>query len=149
MDVATLMFIAYRAMDERVIRAIREAGFDVTVAQAHLAQRIADDGSRLTDLAEQAQVTKQTASLLVAALEETGLVERVPDPTDGRARLIRFTRKGQVARERARDVVTGVEREWNDHLGADLAASLREALHKLREITDPYLDEAGRPAELP
>lgn len=138
MDVATLMFIAYRAMDERVIAAMREAGFDVTVAQARIAQRIAADGSRLTDLAEQAQVTKQTASLLVAALEREGLVERIADPADGRARLIRFTQKGQAASQRARDVVMGVEQEWNAHLGPELAACLREALNKLREIADPY-----------
>jgi len=138
MDVATLMFIAYRAMDARVIHAMREAGFDVTVAQARLAQRIAEDGSRLTDLAEQAQVTKQTASLLVAALEREGLVERIPDPDDGRARLIRFTRKGQAASKRAREVVMGVEQEWNDHLGPELSGCLREALTKLREIADPY-----------
>ena len=53
-------------MDERVQRAMREAGYDVTVAQSRLAQRIADEGSRLTELADRAQVTKQTASLLVA-----------------------------------------------------------------------------------
>ena len=94
MDLATLMFIAYRAMDDQVIRAVRDAGFEVTTAQARIAQRIAADGSRLTDLAEQAQVTKQTASLLVAALEREGLVERVPDPADGRARLIRLTPGG-------------------------------------------------------
>jgi DNA-binding MarR family transcriptional regulator len=74
MDLATLMFVSYRAMDDRVMRAMREAGFDVTVAQSRLAQRIADEGSRLTELAERAQVTKQTASLLVAALEREGLV---------------------------------------------------------------------------
>ncbi|MCK0090529.1 MarR family transcriptional regulator [Rhodococcus sp. F64268] len=138
MDVATLMFIAYRAMDDRVIRAMREAGYQVTVAQARLAQRIAEDGSRLTDLAEQVQVTKQTASLLVAALEREGLVERIPDPQDGRAQIIRFTRKGQAASTRAREVVMGVEQEWNDHLGPELAGCLREALTKLREIADPY-----------
>ena len=138
MDVATLMFIAYRAMEVRVIRAGREAGFNVTVAQARIAQRIAADGSRLTDLAEQAQVTKQTASVLVAALEREGLVERVPDPADGRARLIRFTSRGLAASETAREVVVAVEREWEDHLGPELTGSLREALTKLREITDPY-----------
>lgn len=138
MDVATLMFIAYRAMDDRVIRAMREAGYKVTVAQARLAQRIAEDGSRLTDLAEQVQVTKQTASMLVAALEREGLVERIPDPQDGRAQIIRFTRKGQAASARARTVVMGVEQEWNDHLGPELARCLREALTKLREIADPY-----------
>jgi DNA-binding MarR family transcriptional regulator len=138
MDLATLMFIGYRAMDDQVIQAMREAGYQLTVAQARIAQRIAPDGSRLTHLAEQAQVTKQTASLLVAALEEEGLVERVPDPTDGRARLIRFTPKGRAAADRAREVVMGVEQTWNEYLGPELAAALRQALTKLREITDPY-----------
>ena len=138
MDVATLMLIAYRAMDERVISAMREAGYDITVAQARLAQRIAEDGSRLVDLAEQAQVTKQTASMLVAALEREGFVERVPDPTDGRARLIRFTAEGQAAADRAREVVMSVEQEWNEHLGPRLASALREALMSLRELVDPY-----------
>ena len=139
MDLATLMFIAYRAMDDQVIRSVRDAGFEVTVAQARLAQRIAADGSRLTDLAEQAQVTKQTASLLVAALEREGMVERVPDPADGRARLIRLTQTGLAAAARARETVLSVEHAWKEHLGPDLATSLLDALTKLREITDPYL----------
>ncbi|WP_433021340.1 MarR family winged helix-turn-helix transcriptional regulator [Kribbella sp. CA-294648] len=138
MDLATLMFIAYRAMDDQVIRALREAGYQVTVAQARIAQRIAPGGSRLTELAEQAQVTKQTASLLVAALEVEGLVERVPDPADGRARLIRFTPKGRSAANRAREVVMSVEQDWNEHLGPELATALHQALTKLREVTDPY-----------
>ena len=95
MDIATLMLIGYRAMDERVIRAMREAGYDVTVAQARIAQRIARGGSRLTDLAEQAQVTKQTASVLVAALEQQGFVERAPDPDDARAVRVLLSREGE------------------------------------------------------
>lgn len=138
MDIATLMLIAYRAMDERVISAMRDAGYNITVAQARIAQRIAEDGSRLVDLAEQAQVTKQTASMLVAALEREGLVERVPDPTDGRARLIRFTADGQAAADYAREVVMSIEQEWNEHLGARQATALREALTSLRELVDPY-----------
>jgi len=138
LDLATLMLIAYRAMDDQVMRAMHQAGFKVTVAQGRLAQRIAPDGSRLTELAEQAQVTKQTAGLLVDALEREGLVERVPDPADGRARLIRFTERGQIASTRAMETVMGVERTWIEHLGPELAESLREALTKLREITDPY-----------
>src|SRR5690606_6945303 len=138
MDLATLMFIAYRAMDARVLAAVREAGFEVTTAQARVAQRIADEGSRLTDLAAQAQVTKQTASLQVAALERVGFVERVPDPTDRRASLIRFTERGRRARDRARQQVAAVEREWEETLGPELAGCLREALTRLREVTDPY-----------
>ena len=138
MDLATLMFVSYRAMDERVREAMRDAGYDVTVAQARIAQRIADDGTRLTELAERAQVTKQTASLLVAALERAGLVERVPDPDDGRARLIRLSARGRQAAQRAMEVVIGVEREWAEHLGPELTDRLREGLVRLREVTDPY-----------
>lgn len=138
MDLATLMLVCYRAMDDRVVRTMQQEGYDVTVAQARVAQRIADDGSRLTDLARQSQVTKQTASLLVAGLERQGLVERVPDPVDGRARLIRFTSRGRAATRRAAEVVRQVEREWEDHLGPELAGSLRTALLQLRGITDPY-----------
>ena len=138
MDLATLMFVSYRAMDERVVATMRAAGYDVTPAQARLAQRIDDGGSRLTDLAERAQVTKQTASLLVAALEQQGLVERVADPADGRARLIRFTERGRAASQEAMRVVMGVEQEWAEHLGPQLTGQLRAALTKLREVTDPY-----------
>jgi DNA-binding MarR family transcriptional regulator len=138
MDLATLMFVSYRAMDERVREAMRDAGYDVTVAQARIAQRIAEDGTRLTELAERAQVTKQTASLLVAALEREGLVERVPDPDDGRARLIRLSARGRQAAQRAMEVVIGVEREWAEHLGPELTDRLREGLVRLREVTDPY-----------
>jgi DNA-binding MarR family transcriptional regulator len=138
MDLATLMFVSYRAMDERVRQAMRDAGYDVTVAQARLAQRIAEDGTRLTELADRAGVTKQTASLLVAALEREGLVERVPDPADGRARLIQLSSRGREAAQRAMEVVIGVEDEWTAHLGPELTERLREALVLLREVTDPY-----------
>ena len=138
MDLATLMFVSYRAMDERVRQAMRDAGYDVTVAQARLAQRIAEDGTRLTELADRAGVTKQTASLLVAALEREGLVERVPDPEDGRARLIRLSARGREAAQRAMEIVIGVEGEWTAHLGPELTERLREALVRLCEVTDPY-----------
>lgn len=133
------MFVAYRAVENRAMAAVREAGFtDITLAQARLAQRIGPDGTRLTDLAEQAQVTKQTAGFLVDQLERAGYVERVRDPSDGRARLIRLAARGAGAADAADAEVARVEREWADHLGPDGYAALRSALLDLREITDPY-----------
>lgn len=76
--------------------------------------------------------------MLVAGLEEKGFVERVPDPRDGRARIIRFTPAGRAAVRRAQRIVLRVEHEWEEHLGPGLAASLREGLTRLRELTDPY-----------
>jgi len=85
LNLGLLCFIAYRAMETRVMDAVLAAGFDdVTIAQARMFARIGPDGTRLTDLAEQAQVTKQTAGFLVNQLERGGYVQREPHPGDGR-----------------------------------------------------------------
>lgn len=139
LNLGLLLFIPYRAMEDRVFAAMAEAGFgDVTPAQARVFQRIAPGGSRLTDLAEQAQITKQSAGFLVDQLERAGYVERVPDPTDARARLVRVSERGARAIPIAAAVVARVEAEWEAHLGKQRTRQLREALTRLREITDPY-----------
>lgn len=135
---AVLMFIAGRHVETRVIDGVREAGYDLTLAQARLAARIGERGSRLTDLAEQAQVTKQSAGFLVDQLEREGYVERVPDPSDARARLVRFTERGRGVVAAARRVERQVLREWRRHLGPERFAALQDGLNALREITDPY-----------
>jgi DNA-binding MarR family transcriptional regulator len=132
-----LLFIPYRSLENRVFAALAEAGYDdVSVAQMKILQRIGPDGSRLTELAEQAQVTKQTAGFLVDQLEKAGWVERVPDPSDGRARLVRIAGRGLEALPIADAAVAAVEAEWAAHLGATDMARLRETLHRLCEITD-------------
>ncbi len=92
----------------------------------------------MTQLAEQAQVTKQTAGFLVDQLERAGYVRRVLDPADARARLVQIAPRGQAAVAVARAAEAQVEAEWTRHLGSQAAAQLRRALTSLREITDPY-----------
>ncbi len=141
--VGLLMFIASRDVETRVVAAMRRAGVeDITLAQARVAARIGPNGTRLSDLAEQAQVTKQTATALVDRLEAAGYVERVPDPTDGRARLVRLTAKAEALLPIARAEEQRIEQEWEAHLGPRRMRELREALVLLREITDPYRDDA-------
>jgi DNA-binding MarR family transcriptional regulator len=136
-----LLFYPYRALETRVLTALTAAGFDVTLAQARVLQRVGRDGSRLTELAAQAQVTKQTAGFLVDQLQQHGYVQRVPDPRDGRARLVQLAPRGRAAAALAAPVVAEVEAEWTAHLGVEAMAALRAALVRLREITDPW---AGR-----
>jgi DNA-binding MarR family transcriptional regulator len=135
---AVLMFVAVRHVESRVMRAASDAGFEFTLAQARLTARIGENGTRLTELAEQAQITKQSAGFLVDQLERAGYVERVPDPADARARLVRFTERGREVVRLARKVERQVLREWRRHLGPDRFAALQDALTSLREITDPY-----------
>ncbi len=134
-----LLYLPYRAMEARVFQALGEAGFtDMTLAQARIFQRIGPRGTRLTDLAEQARVTKQTAGALVQVLEGSGYVRRGTDPTDARARLIHIAGRGAAAGEVAARTVAAVEMEWRAHLGRVRYERLRDSLLALREITDPY-----------
>ena len=136
-----LLFVAYRAMEEQVLAAVHAAGFtDLTLAQTRVLARIGPDGTRLTDLAAQAQVTKQTAGHLVDELERHGYVTREPDPTDGRARLVTLGPRARRARPVADAAERRTEADWEAHLGPRLAGQLRQALLRLREITDPWFD---------
>jgi DNA-binding MarR family transcriptional regulator len=139
LNVGLLLFLPYRAMETRVFEGLAAAGFDdFTPAQARVFQRIAPGGSRLTDLAAQAGITKQSAGFLVDQLERSGYVERVPDPADGRARLVRVAERGARSVEISRKIVEQVENEWSAHLGERRMTQLRRILTDLREITDPW-----------
>jgi DNA-binding MarR family transcriptional regulator len=141
-DLGVALFIPYRYMEDRIFRAIQQAGFDDwTLAQVRVFQRIAPAGSRLTELADQAQVSKQSAGVLVDQLERLGYVRRVPDPTDGRARLIVIEERGRRAAEVATATSAEILTEWAAYLGTRNFTLLHQILDQLREITDPYADK--------
>jgi DNA-binding MarR family transcriptional regulator len=138
-NLGLLCYYPVRAMEARVLAALDAAGFgDLTLAQARVFARLAPDGSRLTALAEQSGVTKQTTGVLVDQLERGGYVRRAPDPTDARARLVQLAPRGSAALAVARTVEAEVEAEWAAHLGPRATEQLRRALTRLREVTDPY-----------
>src|ERR1700691_6038581 len=138
-DLGVSLFIPYRYTEDRIFRALQDAGFDDwSLAQCRVFQRIAPDGSRLTDLAEQAQISKQSAGVLVDQLERLGYVRRVLDPTDGRARLIVIEERGRRGAEGAMATSTEILAEWTAFLGTRNFTLLHQILDQLREITDPY-----------
>lgn len=134
-----LLFIANRELEQRAYDAVVAAGIDdISPAQARIAARIGPDGTRVSDLAAQARVTKQSAAALVEQLEEAGYLERVPDPTDGRARLVRLTSRAHPVIAAAGAEVERVMAEWSDHVGATRLKQMHEVLLELREIADPW-----------
>jgi DNA-binding MarR family transcriptional regulator len=92
-----------------------------------------DAGTRVSVLAERAQVTKQSMAELVAHLERHGYVERIPDPSDGRAKLVRATKKGNQLYAIAREFVEEAEAEWTRRLGRQKMRQLRGLLEELNE----------------
>jgi DNA-binding MarR family transcriptional regulator len=138
-NLGILLFVAYRALEQRAHDALLAAGItDLTLAQARIAARIGPHGTRVSELAERARVTKQSAGFLVEQLEAAGYVERVPDPADRRARLVRLTARADRVVEVANAEVQRVLAEWADHVGADRLRQMHETLLDLREITDPW-----------
>ena len=138
LNLGLLLFIPYRAMESAVLDELRDHGHDLTIAQARVFQRIGPGGSRPGELAEATQLSKQTLGSILDQLERAGYVERVPDPSDGRARLVTITPKGRELVELSLPVVREIEHSWTKHLGQARTRQLREALVALRRITDPF-----------
>jgi len=88
-------------------------------------------GLRATELAAHARITKQSMGYLVDYLDARGYIERVPDPTDGRAKVVRLTPHGWAAIRTVRDAVREVEADWAGRIGAAHVEQLRAILQDL------------------
>jgi DNA-binding MarR family transcriptional regulator len=140
LNLGLLLFIPYRSMESAVLAHLKAHGHDLPLSQARVFQRIAPDGSRLGELAQAAQVSKQTVGSVVDQLQRAGYVSRVRDPMDARARLVVVTHLGRELVELSLPVVREIETAWQAQLGATRTRELRRALEALREITDPFAE---------
>jgi DNA-binding MarR family transcriptional regulator len=104
---------------------------EVRPPHGNVFQFLDESGTRVSTLAERAQITKQSMAELVAHLERHGYVERVADPADRRARLVLATAKGRRIYAIAREVVAEIDAEWTARLGRAKMRELREILEEL------------------
>ena len=135
-NIGRLMNEAVRLFESRVIDLMRAKGFgDLGAAHVNLTRHLDENGSRLTELAERAAMTKQSMRELVEQVERAGLVKREPDPNDGRAKIIVFTPAGRRWLEAFGESVATAEGEMADVIGV---ARLREARDVLRQYLSQY-----------
>src|SRR5579859_3299782 len=113
-NIGILLRVLFQEVNARVSEGLAEAGFD-DVRPAHTAvfQHIKAEGSRLSELAERAQLTKQSMGYLVDYLEGRGYLERRPDPTDRRATIICLTERGWDEVRAALRIIAGIEKDWS------------------------------------
>jgi DNA-binding MarR family transcriptional regulator len=131
-NLAILLREPFRAMTGRLHQRLAEHGHPhVRAAHGAVLQFLDDAGTRVGVLAERAGMTKQSMAELVGHLEEHGYVERVPDPADGRARLVRATKRGREVFAIARELVAEVEAELVQRMGAAKVRRLRALLEEL------------------
>ena len=106
----------------------------------------AGEGIRLTELAGYAGMTKQSVGEIVDDLTALGYVERIPDPEDRRAKLIRLTPKGAQAREVGYGLFGKLEEKWGERYGEERIAELRELLEEIVMSEAPHaVPELNRP----
>jgi DNA-binding MarR family transcriptional regulator len=124
---------AMRRFDERVLNLMAHnidvplalanlaARAQVSAAHVHVTRHLELQGTRLTDLAQRAGMSKQAMGDLVDQCEAWGLVTREADPRDARARLVKFTPTGLAWLQAFREAVAQAEREFRSEVGADVA----------------------------
>ena len=128
-NLAILLREPFRAMEALLVARLSERGHGaVRLPHGAVLQYLDDAGTRVSVLAERAAVTKQSMAELVAHLEAHGYVERLPDPADRRAKLVRATPRGREVFAIARETVAEVEARVAERLGEEDMRRLRELL---------------------
>lgn len=100
---------------------LHAAGYaDVTPAYQAVFENIDRQGTRMTVLAARAEMTHPSMSELVNLLERRGYVERRPDPSDGRARMVHLTQLGRQAVRAALVAIAEIEADWYSRTGPEI-----------------------------
>jgi DNA-binding MarR family transcriptional regulator len=123
-----------QAIHRRIITELNAAGFaELRVPHMAVLQFPGPDGVRPGTLAERAGMSKQAMNQLLRSLEDLGYITRSDAPDDGRARVVRFTRRGRAAYAKVHDILRAIEREWSAALGGADFAQLKALLLRVWE----------------
>lgn len=127
-----LLFKAARLLNEKAIgRARARTNVPLRTVHTTVLPHVGFEGTRLTDLAAKLGVSKQAAGQLVDELVEFGHLERVPDPTDARAKVIRYSKKGKAGILEGLAILKELEGELTEIVGASAMRTMHEALAKV------------------
>ena len=114
------------------------AGFAGTYAAwgTNIFHYLREGGLRLTELAERTHTTKQALLYTINQLEAAGYVERVRDPTDGRAKIIRFTERGWEGRRVGDEILASIEHECVQQLGGERMRQFKEVIKDVSSVLE-------------
>jgi DNA-binding MarR family transcriptional regulator len=117
-NIGRLLNNAVGRFEARVLALMSASGHvDTRIAHVGLTRNLDVEGTRLTELARRASMSKQAMGELVDQCAQLGLVDRVADPSDGRARIVMFTPAGLSWLDAFREAVDVAEQEMRSELG--------------------------------
>ena len=130
--IGLLLRLVYQHYAQDIDAALREAGFgDIRPAAANVFPFVPPEGSTVSQLAELAQVRKQSMAQAVSQLEQSGYVERRPNPRDHRSQLVFLTERGAAVPPVTHAAAERVERRWAQLTSPAEFEALRAALRRL------------------
>jgi DNA-binding MarR family transcriptional regulator len=143
-SVAQLLFKCARLVNERALAKVNELPHPIRFRASHtnLFPHLDFEGVRISELARRLDISKQAISQTIAELELMDVVETIPDPSDGRARLARFTEKGKLGIMQGLSVLRELESEIERSIGRAKFTALHEALLALELMLDPRSEES-------
>jgi DNA-binding MarR family transcriptional regulator len=134
MLIGALLRVPAEAIHRRIIKELNAAGFTgLRLPHMALFRFPGPDGVRPGVLAERAGMSKQAMNRLLGSLEDVGYLLRSDAPDEGRARIVRFTKRGHAAYAKALEVLGEIEREWRAELGPKDFAQLKKLLFRVWE----------------
>ena len=126
------LWAANRAWQADFASRMRSAGHSwFTESRAGLLGHLPRGGARQAALIERMAITKQAVQQLLDGLEAEGVVERSPDPSDGRGKFVRYTGKGLAALADGDRIKLEIEQAWIKRIGAARFEALMESLRAL------------------
>jgi DNA-binding MarR family transcriptional regulator len=129
MLIGALLRVPAQAIHRRIISELNAAGFeDLRVPHMAVLQFPGPDGGRPGWLAERAGVSKQAMNQLLRSLEGLGYLARSDAAGEGRARIVRLTKRGRAAYAKIHEILQEIEREWIAELGPVRFSQLKELL---------------------
>ncbi len=140
MLIGALLRVPAQAIHRRIISGLNQAGFEeLRVPHMAVLQYPGPDGVRPGLLAERAGMSKQAMNQLLRSMEGFGYLARSDDPDEGRARIVRLTKRGRAAYAKILEILLEVEREWREQLGPKHFNQLKELLLMVWE--SPLIDK--------
>jgi DNA-binding MarR family transcriptional regulator len=138
LNTGTLLLQVYQGFERYLITALKEEGRpDFRPKYGAVLANIDADGTRLSTLADRAQMSRPSMLELVDELEAKGYVRREADPSDRRAKLIVPTQRGRDAISTASRVIDDLERRFRELLGEEQYQAMRRALCELHANFSP------------
>jgi DNA-binding MarR family transcriptional regulator len=137
LHIGQLLVHLTRQFQTELYARLLDAGIEgARVPHTHVTAYIKAEGSRLTDLAAQARMTRPAMAELVDDLQRLGIVERRPDPTDGRAKLICLTDQGWTAMRTGHQIIARLEAEYAQLIGPQRFEMMCQGMQALHDALD-------------